>query len=428
MQTFTNMEIKYLITVLSIYLFWMGGCVPTKPIGDNPVNNQIEVQSNNPMVHAMGTQIVDGKNNPIKLRGVLLEGWMMWNGTLFGAGLTSETKITNRLEQLAGKPNMEWFRTAIYDHFITERDIQMIAELGFNTVRVPFNHTILEDSNPLDKYTARGWKYIDNLLTWCERHKVYVILDFHALPGGQGAFVSDPEFINVWHSPAHQKRTVEIWGAIAKRYAKRQIIAGYDLINEPDPPKGSDLVSLHQRIIDEIRKVDQQHMIFIEGGQFASSDFTMYNGPMDSNQAYSFHTYNLFANSTDQPNLIKYAKLANEHNVPVLNGEFGAHNIKWVEQELQLFEDPQYQVNGWIFWPWKRVAENGDRYRILAEIRPTEDWKQVAQQIAAIFISTKGITNEMAKKAMEEFIESSKAENLVIDQEMKQLLTKYLSN
>ncbi len=83
--------------------------------------------------------------------------------SLWGAGLTSETKITNRLEEMAGKANTEKFRTAVYENYITEKDIELIAELGLNVVRVPFNHTILEDSNPLENYTARGWKYIDNL-------------------------------------------------------------------------------------------------------------------------------------------------------------------------------------------------------------------------------------------------------------------------
>ncbi|MGB5434568.1 MAG: cellulase family glycosylhydrolase [Maribacter sp.] len=400
----------------------MGGCVTPKPVGESQIQTPIATPTNNSMVHTKGLQIVDGNNKPIKLRGVILEGWLMWNGPLWGAGMTSETKITNRLEAMAGKSHTDKFRTAIYENYITEKDIETIAGLGLNVVRVPFNHTVFEDSNPLENYTARGWKYIDNLLDWCERHKVYVVLDFHSVPGGQGAFVSDPELINVWHNPKYQERTVEIWGAIAKRYANRKIIAGYDLINEPDPPKGKDLIDLNRRIINEIRKVDPLHMIILEGSQF-SSDFSMYITPLDANQVYSFHSYNFFTNDTDQANLLKLATIAKAHNVPLWNGEFGAHNAKWIKEEVALYENPQYHVSGWIFWPWKRVSENSERFRDLAAIRPSEEWKQMALSIADLFGPNKNITQEMAIQAMNNFIELLKGDNLVIDEEIKEILT-----
>ena len=411
-----NTVVFVIIAFISI-----GGCVSSKPIGENQTQTPIVAPTSNSMVHAKGLQIVDGNNKPIKLRGVLLEGWLMWNGPLWGAGLTSETKITNRLEAMAGKAHTDKFRTAIYENFITEKDIETIAGLGLNVVRVPFNHTVLEDSNPLENYTAKGWKYIDNLLDWCERYKVYVVLDFHSVPGGQGAFVSDPELINVWHTPKYKERTVEIWGAIAKRYANRKIIAGYDLINEPDPPKGKDLIDLNRRIINEIRKVDPLHMIILEGSQF-SSDFSMYTAPLDDNQVYSFHSYNFLTNDTDQANLLKLANMAKAHNVPLWNGEFGAHNAKWIKEEVALYEDPQYHVSGWIFWPWKRVSENSERFRDLAAIRPSEEWKQMALSIADLFGPNKKITQEMAIQAMNGFIESLKGDNLVIDEVIKEIL------
>ncbi len=254
-----------------------------------------------------------------------------------------------------------------------------------------------------------------------------MVLDFHSVPGGQGAFVSDPELINVWHTPKYQERTVEIWGAIAKRYANRKIIAGYDLINEPDPPKGEDLITLNRRIINEIRKVDPLHMIILEGSQF-SSDFSMYTAPLDANQIYSFHSYNFFTNDTDQANLLKLANLAKAQNVPLWNGEFGAHNAKWIKEEVALYENPQYHISGWIFWPWKRVSENSDRFRELAAIRPSEEWKQMALSIADLFGPNKKITQEMAIQAMNGFIELLKGDHLVIDEEIKQILTTGINN
>lgn len=403
----------------------VGGCISNKPILETATDSTIEPPiDNNTMVHANNTKIVDGNGNTIKLKGVLLEGWLMWNGTLWGAGLTSETKITQRLEKMAGEKETEIFRTAIYDNFITERDIEMIAEIGLNSVRVPFNHTILEDENPLEDYTARGWRYLDNLMTWCERHNIYVILDFHSLPGGQGAFVSDPELINVWHSKEHQQRTVDIWRTITNRYKDRQIVAAYDLINEPDAPSGKNLVDLQKRIIAEIRKVDKLHMLILEGGDF-SSDFSMYDKPLDGNQVYGFHTYNFFTDETDEKKLEKLSEIAVAQKVPLWNGEFGAHKISWIEDQIKLYGNPKYPINGWTFWPWKRVSENSDRYRDLAIINPGNDWKEIAKGIADLFGPSSKITPTQAKQAMDGFIKAVKAENMVFDSEIKVLLQKY---
>ena len=312
----------------------------------------------NPMIHAQGTRLVDGTGAPVVLRGVLLEGWLMWNGTLFGAGLSSESRIAERLQRLVGPEEFERFRTAIYDHFITERDIERIAELGFNVVRVPFNHTVLERDGRPDA-TAVGWGYLDRLLEWCELHSVYAVLDLHAVPGGQsGIFVSDPDRIQVWKSEENLQRTVDLWTAIATRYRDRTIVAGYDLINEPEPPSGAELVALYRRIITAIRAVDSHHLVFLEGGGPAASDFTFYDGPLDSNQAYSFHAYNLFSDAIDREYFTKLAAMARSHNVPLWNGEFGAHTDDWVQQHVNLFEDPAYRVNGWVFWPWKRVPRS----------------------------------------------------------------------
>ena len=165
-------------------------------------------------------------------------------------------------------------------------------------------------------------------------------------------------------------------------------------------------------------------MIILEGGQF-SSDFTMYTEPLDANQVYSFHTYNFFTEETDEKNLDKLSKIAKEQNVPLWNGEFGANKINWVEAELKLYENPKYPINGWTFWPWKRDSEDNDRYRALGIIKTSNEWKIVAKGISDIFGPDSKITQEFAKQAMDSFIESTKAENLVFDKEIKTLLKSY---
>ncbi len=377
----------------------------------------------NPMIHAKGTRLFDGTGKPIKLRGVLLEGWLMWNGTLWGTGLNSETHMRSRIKALVGETETARFEKAVYDTFITERDIQMIAELGLNVVRVPFNHTVLERNGSVD-YSAPGWFYIDRLLRWCEKHKVYVVLDLHSLPGGQsGVFVADPDWNKVWGSAAHLQRTVDLWKAIAKRYHNRTIIAGYDLINEPEPPKDKDLINLYRRIISAIRTVDPHHLVFLSGTSL-STNLSLFRVPLDHNQAYSFHSYNFLSSASNKPTLEKLSAIAKAHKVPLWNGEFGAHTDKWIRREMELYENPKYQVNGWIFWPWKAVMETDwrkDRFQQLMGIKSTKNWDKVRYYVASLF-GTNSPPKNVARKGLTEFLQSSRAEKLSINNKMAAVL------
>ena len=278
------MHVKQILVTFLLFLS-LAGCQTVPPPIDlrtEPVDDAID--GPNPMVHQRGMQIVDPAGNPIKLRGVFLEGWLQWNGALWDAGFTSETEISNRLTQLAGPEEFEQFRTGIYEQFITERDIEMIAELGFNVVRVPINHHILEDEAGNVAEGAIGWKYLDRLLDWCERHEVYVVPDLHAAPGGQSPwFTADPEVVKLWESEENQARTIAIWRAFAARYKDRKIIAGYDLLNEPDFPHREVHIDLYIRIIEAIREVDPYHMIILEGNKLAK-DFSIFSQPLSSNQ------------------------------------------------------------------------------------------------------------------------------------------------
>lgn len=373
----------------------------------------------NPFVHSQGTRLVDGDGEALYLRGVLLEGWLQWNGRIMGAGLTSETEELDRLELLLGARGVEEFRLKVYDRFITEDDIAAIAKLGMNCVRVPINHRCLDDDS--------GWPYLDRLMDWCERHRVYVILDLHSAPGGQsGVFVCDPEHPNLWASKANKDRTVELWRELALRYRDRKIVAGYDLINEPAPPwGGAELLELYTRLIKEIREVDPHHLIILEGTHLAM-DFSLFKErPDDQNIAYSFHTYNFLNDETCERYLGEFLQLSRRQNVPIINGEFGAHTLAWTQRTVDLFEDPKNGVRGWIFWPWKAVPDFGkpmDRFRGLNSIERRDKFGYLATWIA--FPGLPKPSSKDALEGLDQFLEASRAAKLQVDSEIKAVLSR----
>ena len=62
---------------------------------------------------------------------------------------------------------------------------------------------------------------MDNLVRWCRKYDVYVIIDMHGAPGGQtGANIDDspkdqPELFS---DKANQDRLVDLWVKLADRY------------------------------------------------------------------------------------------------------------------------------------------------------------------------------------------------------------------
>ena len=387
----------------------------------------LEVSANQ-MLHRQGTVIVDGRGAPVKLRGVLLEGWLMWNGTLWGAGLTSETAIAAKLTELVGEESAQRFRKQVYQHFITERDIELIAQMGFNVVRVPLNHTILEDDAQPHRYKQSGWSLLDKLLSWCEKHRVHVVLDLHSAPGGQSTiFVNDPDGSGFYENERSIERTVRLWTAIAERYKDREIIAGYDLLNEPQLPwlaPGERLVEIYARIAAGIRSVDRHHMLILSGAGAASNDLSMFTRLIDDNQALAFHTYNLFGSDIGEKEHRQYAALSKALDVPIWNGEIGAHTAEWVGAVIGMFEDPSYNISGWVFWPWKRVPEAGKRYRHLMGIESTPKWDAVRHWVAGAWWVPKPSRKD-ALKGMQEFIDASNANALRVDPEMRGIVAAF---
>jgi endoglucanase len=372
------------------------------------------------MVHSSGTLIVSPDGKPLKLRGFNLGGWLNWEGWIFGKGFISETSILNQLTKLVGSTNTEFFRENIYSQFISEKDIQEIARDGFNAVRIPINHRLLEDDSTPFIYLNSGWDILDRVINWCEKYNIYVVLDMHSVPGGQATvFTVDPDSSKanlVWNSEINQKRTIQLWRAIAQRYKDRQIIAGYDLINEPIPNSGAELVELYRRIISSIREVDPGHMIILEGAKYAR-DFSIFTSRLDENQAYSFHIYTWF-NENCSKILNNYRTISISQNIPLWCGEFGENTYSKIGDTVRLFENEYYKVNGWSFWTFKKVSA---KYPGFLEIQIPKSWTKTIKWINSPLFNSKPTYNESIM-GMNEFCKMINYDNNVLNTAMKDIL------
>jgi endoglucanase len=348
-----------------------------------------------PFLHQQGTQVVDSSGKPVKLRGVDLGGWLLWEGWIFGGGYTGESAIVDRLSSLVGASAAQQFHTEVQNQMVSEADIAQIAKLGFNAVRVPFNYRLLEDPSAPGVYKASGWAILDNLVSWAQKHHVYLILDMHAAPGGQafGFIYDDPAWPLIWGSSQAQSDMVAMWQAIAARYHDASAIAGYDLLNEPWT-SGAQLSSLYARTIAGIRAVDQRHMIILEGAHDAR-DFSWATKPLDSNMVYSAHMY-LWSQTNAQQQLNAYAQMAQAQQVPLWIGEFGENTSAADASQVAMF-DAQPTVVGWSFWTWKQAYGWG-----VYTIPVSANWKALIGWLCGN--STAEPTVAQATQGMQDFL------------------------
>ena len=312
---------------------------------------------------AEGKKIVDKNGNEVLLKGMGLGGWMLMEGYMMQSSDVADTQheFRERLEDLMGIDKTNTFFDKWLENHVTKADIDSLSAWGFNSVRLPMHYNLF--TLPIEKepvegentWLDKGFSIVDELLQWCEENQVYLILDLHAAPGGQGAnaAISDynPDLPSLWESDLNKNKTIALWKKIAERYKDEEWIGGYDLLNEVNWEMENDneeLLNLYKDITNQIRTVDSDHIIFIEGNGFAN-DFNGLTPPWDNNMVYSFHKY-WSENTTESIQWV--LDIREENNVPLWMGEAGENSNVWFTDAIELFETNDI---GWSWWPMKRI-------------------------------------------------------------------------
>ena len=313
------------------------------------------------LLSTSGSQIVDDNNQEIILKGAGLGGWMLQEGYMMNSvgGADTQYEFKDNLTALIGAEETQIFYDNWLANFVTETDIETLANLGYNSVRLAMHYNLFtlpiqeEPVEGQNTWLSKGFEMVDDLLDWCEANQMYLILDLHAAPGGQGANsgISDynPALPSLWESDFNKSKTVALWGQLADRYKDEPWIGGYDLLNEVNWPLGTyELRNLYIQITNAIRAVDTNHIIYIEGNGYAN-DFTGLTPPWDNNMVYSFHKYWSYNN---EDSLDWVLGMRDQYNVPLWCGETGENSNTWYRDAFKLYEDNNI---GWASWPYKRI-------------------------------------------------------------------------
>ena len=317
----------------------------------------LSISGQSRFVTTRGKDLLSADGKPLLLKGINLGNWLLPEGYMFKFKTANSPRLIHTvINQLVGEDEGRRFWKAYHDNYITREDIRFIKQSGFNSVRVPFSYRLfVTDAGPA-KLEGDGYRLLDDVVDWCKKEGLYVILDMHGAPGGQtGDNIDDSwGYPFLFESAESQDLTVNIWRKIAERYRNEPAVIGYDLLNEPIAhyfdaaalnPK---LEPLYRKIVAGIREVDRNHVIFLGGAQW-NTNFKVFGPPFDKKLVYTFHKYWMEVNKTA---IQDYLDFRDQHNVPIWMGESGENTDEWISSFRTLLE--QHNI-GWCFWPYKKL-------------------------------------------------------------------------
>jgi len=370
-------------------------------------------------LHSEGKKIVNGYGKEIILTGWGLGNWLLPEGYMWlaeGKRFDRPRRIEQVIEELTGKEYADNFWNEFRRNYICKEDIMYMARLGYNSVRIPINWKILMNEGPGIRWKPEGFLLLDECLAWCEEAELYAFLDLHGAPGGQtGTNIDDSidDVPRLFIDKDSRYKALSLWKKLALRYCDREVIGGYDLLNEPIAPSyiGNgdfdylipELEQFYRDAISVIRESDKVHLISIEGPHWATNT-CIFNEKYDNNMVLHFHRY---AETPQKKCLDKYLEKSTEWNIPLWLGETGENVNEWY---AALYPLAVSLGIGYNLWPWKKM----DCTNSPCSISKPADYDMVLEYI-------KGGIHPGFKKAQEildELLENIKFKNCCLHQEV----------
>jgi aryl-phospho-beta-D-glucosidase BglC (GH1 family) len=366
------------------------------------------------MLQVRKSEIVTPDGRPVRLRGVCVGGWMNMENFINGHP-GDESGLRRAAAQTLGAGQAEFLFDRWLDYFFAEEDVAFLKKSGANVVRLALNYRHFEDDSAPYAYREKGFERLTRIVDTCARAGMYVILDLHSCQGWQNTdwhCDNSSRHTYIWRHPHFQERFVALWREIARRFRGVDVIAGYNLMNEPvtNAPAGrftttyetdwAAINNLYRRAVEAVREVDPDHIIFLEGDYF-STKFAKIDPPFAPNLVYSSHNYSapsvipgVYPGKTGKETWNKQrqaktfddgegTKFAAEHSVPLWVGEFGvafsgtaadaASRLRSLDDQLSIFGERQAH---WTIWTYKDIGMMG-----LVTVDPNSEYLRLMKPV-----------------------------------------------
>ncbi|MFC4586843.1 glycoside hydrolase family 5 protein [Sphaerisporangium corydalis] len=330
-----------------------------------------------------GSRLVAADRTPVRLRGVGLGGWMNMENFITGYP-ADESSMRGALRDVLGEERQELFFDRLLTSFFGPEDAALLAGMGVNCVRIPVNYHHFESDERPFEIIQDGFRHLDRVVALLAEHRIYSVIDLHALPGAQNQHWHSDNATHVasfWRHRHFQDRAVHLWEAIADHYKDDPWVAGYNPMNEPGDAGGRVVGPFYDRLVKALRAVDPAHVLFLDGNTY-STDFTVFREVYE-NTVFVCHDYALagFAHGGPYPGYTRgewvdreslelsferRTAFQRETGTPLWVGEFGPvytgdpardeQRYRILADQLEIFDGHEA---GWSLWTYKDVGLQG---------------------------------------------------------------------
>jgi len=372
----------------------------------------------NGFLKAKDKKIINGRGEEVLLTGWGLGNWLLCEGYMWLSDGSVRFDRPHRIEQvvqeLIGKKAAESFWKSFRENYMTESDIKHLKDLGYNSVRIPFNWRLFLEDEPGIIWKEEGFSLLDRCINWCEKHQLYAFLDLHGAPGGQtGANIDDcvDDVPRLFIDEDKWEKGLKLWEELAKRYKDNPTVGGYDLLNEPIRPAHGEmkdydyllpkLIEFYEEAIKVIRRHDSNHLISIEGHHWATA-IDVFDRKYDDNVVIHFHRYACYP---ERKSLDAFLALSDKWNAPLWLGETGENKLEWFSAFFLLCLE--YGI-GYNLWPYKKMGKEN----CPITIKTPKDWNLIIDY-------SKGDAHpgyEKASQILNEYLENMKFKNCQLNQ------------
>jgi hypothetical protein len=323
-------------------------------------------------------RLLDASGEPVVLRAINLGNWLLIESWMYAqntSAIPDQATFLSILRSRFGQAEADRLMALHRANWMTQRDFDAIADAGFNCVRIPVSHLVLE-SQPFVADEA-GFDILASAFEMADRAGLYVILDMHSVPGGQSTDQPSGDITenNIWTDPVAQERLAWLWQMVARRFKNTPNFVAYDLINEPFGDWVTDirppLLQIVDRTIRSIREIDQERLILLPG---TLQGISFYGDPADRgwlNTGFTEHAYpgifdgepaTLGTHARFLANYLRErADLSRTMGVPFLLGEFNPvfDRAGGSETMREVFEVAEADEMHAAVWSYKIVYPEG---------------------------------------------------------------------
>jgi len=172
--------------------------------------------------------------------------------------------------------------------FFSEKDVEFIADNGFDHIRIPIDEEQMWDEAGNKEQEA--FQLLHNALGWANTHQLKVIVDLHILRSHHFNEAEKP----LWTDPVAQEQFFNCWRDLSSELRDYPIDqVAYELMNEPVADDPEDWNQLVEKAITVVRGQEPERKIMIGSNMWQSTEtFDDLHLPEDDpNIIVSFHFY-----------------------------------------------------------------------------------------------------------------------------------------